>query len=83
MQQTIEPEPIDIEWIRSKLTCKLLKFLLHGFRYSDIKNALHQHLDGEQVGVDALQIAERLGQTVSLRRSWCSWTSSSRLGRGY
>ena len=83
MQQAIKPEPIDIERIRSKLTCELMKFLLHSLWYTNIKNAFHQYLDGKQVGVDALQIAECLSQAVSLRRGWRGWTSSSWLGRSY
>ena len=83
MQQAIKPEPIDIERIRSKLTCELMKFLLHSFWYTHIKYAFHQYLDGKQVGVDALQIAECLSQAVSFRRGWRGLTSNSWLGRSY
>ena len=81
MQEAIEPESIHIEWIRSELTCKLFKFLLHRFRHPHIKDALHQDLDGEQVGIDGFQVTEGLSQLIGFSSNRCpstdpGWLSS-------
>ncbi len=65
MQQTIQPETINIQWIGSQFTSKLAEFLLDFFRNSHIKNTLHQRLDRKEMGIDVLEISHGLLQRIS------------------
>ena len=67
MQQTVEAEAIGVQRIGSQLTGDLAELLLNGLRNAHIKDALHQGLDREQVGVDVLEVADGLLESI-LRR---------------
>ena len=80
MQQTVEAEAIGVQRVGGQLTGDLAELLLNGLRNAHIKNALHQGLDREQVGVDVLEVADGLLECV-LRRGLLG-TSSGGGGRG-
>ena len=52
MQKPVEPQPIHIQRIGSEFAGQFLELLLNSFWDAHIKNALHQHLNGEEVGID-------------------------------
>ena len=73
MQETIQTQAIGIEGVGSQLTGQLPEFLLDGLRHTHIKNALHQCLDGEEVGVDVFEVGHGLMQSISRFLSGTDW----------
>lgn len=64
MQQAVQPETINIQWIWSEFTGKLSEFLLDFFGNPHIKDAFHQRLNREEMGIDVLQISHGLLQRI-------------------
>ena len=56
MKQTIEPQTVHIQRIRSQLTCQFAELLLDFLRDAHVKHPFHQRLNREQMSVDVLQI---------------------------
>lgn len=80
MQQTVEAEAIGVQRIGSQLTGDLAELLLNGLRNANIKDALHQGFNREQVGVDVLEVADGLLECL-LRRGLLG-ASGGGSGRG-
>jgi hypothetical protein len=66
VEQAVEPQAIGIKWIWGKLASQFTKGLFHLVWHSHIKDALHQHLNREEVGIDVLQIQHRLLDRITL-----------------
>ncbi len=80
MQQTVEAEAIGVQRIGRQLTGDLAELLLNGLGNAHIKDALHQGLDREQVGVDVLEVADGLLECV-LRRGLLGASGGGGRGR--
>ena len=65
MQQTVEPQPIHIQWVGSQLTGQFAEFLLDFFRDAHVKHPFHQRLNREQMSVDVLQICNGLLEGIT------------------
>ena len=65
MQEPIQAQTIGIEGIGSQFAGHFPEGLLHLFGHPHIKDALHQGLNREQVGVDIFQIAHGLLNRVT------------------
>ena len=52
MEKPVEPQPIHIQRIGSELTGQFLELLLNCFWNAHVKDALHQHLNREEVRID-------------------------------
>ena len=73
MQQTVETQPVCIQWIRSELTGEFTEFLLDFLGNANIKNALHQCLNREEMGVDVFHISHGLLKRIRGLISTTNW----------
>ena len=64
MQQSVQTQTIDIEGIGSQLTREFTEFPFDLLWNPHVENPLHQRFDGEQVGIDVLQIRHGLVKRV-------------------
>jgi hypothetical protein len=74
VEQPVQTQPIGIEGIGGELAGQLTEFLLNGLRNPYIKDALHQGLDREQMGIDVFQISDRLLHRFSFGGFSWSWS---------
>ena len=81
MQQTVEAEAIGVQRIGRQLTGDLAELLLNGLGNAHIKDALHQGFNREQVGVDVLEVADGLLESI-LRRGYLGNSGSGYAGGG-
>ena len=65
MQQSVQPQTINIEGIRSQLAGKLAEFLFDLFGNTHIKNTFHQGFDRKQMGVDVFEIRHGLLERIN------------------
>jgi len=78
VQQAVQTQAIGIERIGSELAGNLTELVFHRLGNAHIKDPLHEGLDGEQVGVDVLEIVNGLLERIVGRSFLGSGASGSR-----
>ena len=66
MQKPIKTESVNVQGIWCELPGKLTEFLFNVLRDTDIKHTLHQGFDGEQMGIDVLEIRHGLMDRIRI-----------------
>jgi len=75
VQPAVEAQAIGIQRIRGQLTGNLPELVFHGLGNAHIKDVLHQRFDREEMGVDVLEVADGLLQSL-LRRGFLGSSTS-------